>query len=103
MNDMIFAFCPAVEDELPTFFVSFKDDFERDNCLNDNYAEPVHRMFREWEGAKIYETMESQFEYPAGRQVMIKNYLEHFYGMEYNEQFQAFILETMDEDEDGEW
>lgn len=102
MKKLIFGFLPPSEEQPePTFLVSFKEDFQRDRCVNDTYPDEVNRMFREWEKFDIYEVMESQFEYPAGRQHMVKNYLEHFYNMEYDSGFQVFLLDIWDE-ENGE-
>lgn len=100
MSTLVFGFIPEnpEECELPTFAVSDKREFDRYNCLSDNYPNEVHRQFREWEQLGIYEVMESIFEYPIGMRDVVKNYLEHFYQMEHNTDFEAFLFETRDEE-----
>ena len=98
-GELIFGFAPPDEEnELPTFAVSIKEDFLRNNCLNDHYDNSIHRLFRVWEECQIYEVMESIFEYPEGAEDIVMNYLDIF-NVQRNFEFEEFLQETLIDNE----
>lgn len=97
-KQLIFGFMPVSLDEaIPNgFCISFREDFLTDNCVNDNYPDEFYDMFQRWQEIGIYEEMESAFSYPAGRQQMVKGYLERFYNVQHCPDFERFLFELAD-------
>lgn len=97
-KQLIFGFLPnAFDEDVPSgFAISFREDFQTDNCMNDNYPDEFYTMFQRWQELQIYEEMESVFSYPAGNEQMVKGYLENFYNIQQCPHFELYLREIAD-------